>query len=97
MENKIGCHRRNLLVPVPQFDDLEAFNAELLRPCAQNHQKEHYCKERRIAELSAEEQAELQPLPRTPFDPTCCKSYLADPYGMIATEGGRPLYSTSPR
>ena len=29
VENKIGYHRRNFLVPVPQFDDLKVFNAEL--------------------------------------------------------------------
>jgi transposase len=97
VENKIGYHRRNFLVPVPQCDDLEAFNAELLRRCAQDHQREHYRKERLIAELFAEDQGQLLPLPRICFDAARYESYLADPYGMIATEGGRHRYSTSPR
>jgi transposase len=97
VESKIGYHRRNFLVPVPQFDELEAFNAELLERCAQDHQREHYRKERLIGELFAEDQGQLLPLPRIPFDPARYESYLADPYGMIGTEGGRHRYSTSPR
>ncbi len=31
VENKVGYHRRNLLVPVPRFEDLEENNRELLR------------------------------------------------------------------
>ena len=31
VENKVGYHRRNLLVPVPRFEDLEQYNRELLR------------------------------------------------------------------
>jgi len=97
VENKVGYHRRNFLVPVPQFDDLEAFNAGLLERCAQDHQREHYRKERLIAELFAEDQGQLLPLPRISFDPARYESYLADAYGMIGTEGGRHRYSTSPR
>ncbi len=97
VENKVGYHRRNFLVPVPCFDDLEAFNAELLRRCAQDHQREHYRKERLIGELFAEDQAVLLPLPRIPFDPARYESHLADAYSMIALEGGRHRYSTSPR
>jgi transposase len=97
VENKIGYHRRNFLVPLPSFEDLQAFNAELLNRCAQDHQREHYRKERLIAELFAEDQAVLLPLPRIPFDPARYESYLADAYGMIGLEGGRHRYSTSPR
>jgi transposase len=97
VENKIGYHRRNFLVPVPSFGDLKVFNAELLERCAQDHQREHYRKERRIAELFAEDQAHLLALPRIRFDPARYESYLADAYGMIALEAGRHRYSTSPR
>jgi transposase len=97
VENKIGYHRRNFLVPVPSFEDLEAFNAQLLERCAQDHQREHYRKERLIAELFAEDQAHLLSLPRIPFDPARHESHLADAYGMVALEGGRHRYSSSPR
>jgi transposase len=97
VENKIGYHRRNLLVPVPSFDDLEAFNAGLLQRCLQDHQREHYRKERLIAELFAEDQGNLLALPRIRFDAARYESYLADAYGMIGLEGGRHRYSSSPR
>ena len=29
VENKVGCHRRNLFVPVPSFHDVRAFNRRL--------------------------------------------------------------------
>lgn len=97
VENKVGYHRRNFLVPVPSFQDLEAFNLELLQRCAEDHQRAHYRKERLIAELFAEDQGKLLSLPRIPFDPTRYESCLADAYGMIGLEGGRHRYSTSPR
>jgi len=97
VENKIGYHRRNLLVPVPEFDDLDTFNEELLRRCVQDHQREHYRKERLIAQLFDEDQGELLAMPNIPFDPARYESYRADAYGMITTESGRHRYSTSPR
>ncbi|NLN05738.1 MAG: hypothetical protein GX166_13205, partial [Clostridiaceae bacterium] len=42
VENKVGYHRRNLLVPVPKFQSLIDFNKELLQKCesdAGNHKK----------------------------------------------------------
>lgn len=33
VENKVGCHRRNLFVPVPSFHDARAFNRRLLEDC----------------------------------------------------------------
>ena len=32
-ENKVGCHRRNLFVPVPSFHDVASFNERLLQDC----------------------------------------------------------------
>lgn len=97
VENKVGYHRRNFLVPVPSVQDLQAFNAELLQRCAQDHQRAHYRKERLIAELFAEDQEKLLSLPRIPFDAARYESCLADAYAMVALEGGRHRYSTSPR
>jgi transposase len=97
VENKVGYHRRNFLVPVPSFEDLQAFNAQLLDRCAEAHQRAHYRKERLIAELFAEDQAHLLSLPRLLFDLARYESCLADAYGMIALEAGRHRYSTTPR
>ncbi len=33
VENKVGYHRRNLFVPVPEFKDLKEYNKELLLRC----------------------------------------------------------------
>ncbi len=41
VENKVGYHRRNLLVPVPEFESLERYNKEPLRLCDEDHRREH--------------------------------------------------------
>ena len=33
VENKVGYHRRNFLVPIPEFDDIRQYNQELLQHC----------------------------------------------------------------
>ena len=33
VENKVGCHRGSLFVPVPSFRDVLAFNRRLLEDC----------------------------------------------------------------
>lgn len=97
VENKVGYHRRNLLVPVPEFDQLEAFNAELLLRCEEDNYRDHYRKEQLISELFEADRAAMLDLPRISFDPARYESHLADAYGMIALEGGRHRYSSSPR
>ena len=43
VENKVGCHRRNLFVPVPSFHDVRAFNRRLLEDCLDlSEGKRHY-------------------------------------------------------
>ena len=43
VENKVGCHRRNLFVPVPSFHDVRAFNDRLLGDCLDlSAGKRHY-------------------------------------------------------
>jgi transposase len=51
VENKVGYHRRNLLVPVPKFQSLIDFNKELLQKCESDAKREHYRKEGTIEEL----------------------------------------------
>ena len=41
VENKVGYHRRNLLVPIPEFERLDRYNEELLRLCDEDHRREH--------------------------------------------------------
>gem|GEM_PF-5498935 len=43
VENKVGCHRRNLFVPVPSFHDVASFNERLLQGCLDlSEGKRHY-------------------------------------------------------
>lgn len=55
IENKIGYHRRNLLVPIPRFLVLEDFNRQLLAMCEEDADREHYRHNETIEELFAED------------------------------------------
>jgi hypothetical protein len=63
VENKVGYLRRNLLVPVPRFDDLRTFNQRLLERCDEDMNRPHYKKETLIADLFAEDRTRFLPLP----------------------------------
>jgi transposase len=51
VENKVGYHRRNMLVPVPRFESLSEFNKGLLIQCEEDAKREQYRKEGTIEEL----------------------------------------------
>ncbi len=42
VENKVGYHRRNLFVPIPEFNDLKEYNKELLTKLDDDMNREHY-------------------------------------------------------
>jgi len=63
VENKVGYTRRNMLVPVPVIDDFDAFNAELLLRCDEDHDREHYERGELIGELWEDEKRHLLTLP----------------------------------
>ena len=44
VENKVGYTRRNMLVPVPEFNDIKQFNSQPLMQCDEDMQREHYKK-----------------------------------------------------
>jgi len=68
VEKKVGYHRTNMLVPVPEIDDLKAFNRRLLAMCDQDMQRHHYLKGKFISELFKEDLKALLPLPRVSYD-----------------------------
>ena len=95
VENKIGYTRRNLFVPEPAFDDVEAFNRELLDRHTEKAEELHYKKLLPIKELFQADKQALLPLPCKTFD-VCRYEYLkTDGYGKIHL-GGRHYYSTRP-
>ncbi len=97
VENKVGYHRRNMLVPVPEFEDLQAFNRQLLERCDRDQQREHYRKEATIRELFQADRQALLPLPQVPFEVCRYESVRTDAYGKFTLERGRHSYSSAPR
>jgi transposase len=95
VENKIGYTRRNMFVPEPVFDDVEAFNCDLLDRHVVKAEELHYKKLLPIKELFGADEQALQTLPGKPFD-VCRYEYVkTDGYGKIHIDA-RHHYSTRP-
>lgn len=95
VENKVGYLRRNLLVPMPSFTDIEAFNQELLKRSEADWTRGHYKKLKPIAELFNEDRNALRPLPAKPFQTCRYERVKTDGYGKVCLEGNH-WYSTAP-
>lgn len=68
VEGELGWFRRNCLVPVPEAEDLQAFNAQLLGMCVASRGRTLSGKEQTVGEASAHERGFLQPLAEESFD-----------------------------
>jgi len=97
VENKVGYHRRNLLVPVPRFASLAEYNKGLLDRCDRDADREHYRKEGTIAELYTTDQAALLALPLVSLDVGKYVTVKTNGYGRFYLENGLHEYSTSPQ
>lgn len=95
VEQGVRFMRRNLLVPLPSFDDFDAFNKELLDKSKDLLKKEHYVLKQAIIDLHFEDITELNQLPTTPFEPSSIVTRKLDNYGRLTTEG-RLYYYLSP-
>lgn len=96
VENKVGYHRRNWLVPPPEIADLLLYNQELLRQLDQDQQREHYLKGASLTSLFQQDQEALLPLPRERFEGSRWITVRADRYGKCTLHQGKHRYSTSP-
>ena len=95
-ESAVGTLRRNLYVPLPEFDELFLYNQLTLGKCTDRIlSKKHYISQINVAELFEEDRAGLLPLPQTPFDLSTLKTYVTDETGMFVTDNGH-RYSTAP-
>lgn len=94
VENKVGFLRRNLLVPIPEFKDINEFNKELLEKCWKDMNRMHYKKHRLISDLFQEDLLALINLPDKPFEVFKLQKVTADKYGKVKYE--KKLYSTAP-
>lgn len=96
VENKVGYVRRNMLVPIPDFKNLQEYNKLQLVCCDDDMNREHYKKGLLISELFAQEKPAFLPLPAVEYEVCRYDSALADSYGKITLEKGTRTYSTMP-
>jgi len=97
VENKVGYHRRNMLVPVPRFESISKFNKELLILCEEDAQREHYRKEGTIEELYKDDAAALLELPKAAFDTSKYITVKTNGYGRFLLNKGLHEYSAAPK
>ena len=94
VENKVGYHRRNLFVPIPEFKDLKEYNKQLLEKCDQDMNRMHYKGYGLIKDLFTEDKFEFFKLPKVPFEVYLHEFAKADNYGKVKFDG--KTYSASP-
>lgn len=97
VEGKVGYHRRNMLVPVPQFESLAEFNKEQLQKCENDAGREHYRKAGTIEELHAEDKQALLDLPAVPLEVSKYVTMKTNGYGRFYLHNGLHEYSVSPK
>jgi transposase len=96
VENKVGYHRRNMLVPVPRLKSLDEFNERLLGLCDDDAEREHYRIDADIGELFKEDKLALLPLPQVEFDTAAHMSVKTDKYAIFTLDKCHE-YSTAPK
>lgn len=96
VEAKVGYHRRNMLVPIPSFDDILKFNKELLTICEEDGQRGHYKKNKTHNDLFVKDKLELIKLPKSPFDASRYERQKTNGYGKFILDGLYE-YSVSPK
>jgi len=96
VESKVGYHRRNMLVPAPDFKDIHEYNRILLQNCVDDMNRPHYKKETSIKELFEEDIKCSIPLPETPYDVLKIETFKTDNYGKFTVDS-KYCYSVSPR
>ncbi len=85
-ENKVGYTRRNWYLPYPEAEDFETLTLALHQRAIEDLQRPHYAKSTLMAELWAEEQKALLPLPREPFEAVEFKTVRVNKYGKVKVD-----------
>lgn len=97
VENKVGYNRRNLLVPIPRFLSLTAYNRQLLEECDRDSDREHYLHiEQTICDRFEMDKKQLLPLPSITFDTAGYQTARTNKWGKFTLMGGLHEYSVSP-
>ena len=92
VEQAVRFMRRNLLVPLPEFNNFDAFNKTLLEKSSNLLKREHYILKQPIVDLHFEDINELNQLPPTSFVCTSVSSRKLDNYGRLTTENRHYYY-----
>lgn len=87
VENLLGFARRNFLVPVPKADSLESLNEALADRCREDLQRRLRGRPATKAELLVEEQAQLLPLPKQPFEARRVETPKANSLSLVRFDG----------
>jgi len=94
VENKVGYHRRNMFVPIPEFNDIKEYNKELLLRCDLDMDRDHYKGRGKIKNLFSEDKFEFGALPKRPLEIFTSTVAKADNYGKVRFDNR--TYSTAP-
>ncbi|MCF8011052.1 MAG: IS21 family transposase [Clostridiales bacterium] len=87
VENKVGCTRRNWMVPLPQLTSWESINKQMKEKAEKYLQQKHYEKQQPIGILFEEEKKKMKLLPREPFDVYRLSNAILDKYGKVKWDG----------
>jgi transposase len=97
IENKVGYHRRNMLVPVPEIVDLKKYNEDLLIRCDKDMNRIHYKKDLTIKELFNDDKASLLNINPIPFNAISLVQKKTDSYAKVYVNGQTYRYSVTPQ
>jgi len=87
VEAMVGFARRNFLVPVPAADSWEALNAELVRRCQADLDRQLRGKDQPKGELLEVERPSLGPLPGNRFEPRRVELADANSLSLVRFDG----------
>ncbi len=96
VENKVGYHRRNFLVPVPRFEDLRQYNQQLLQMCDADMLRPHYQKGTYVKDLFQADLENLLLLPAVELDESQLVTIKTNSYAKFTLNKGKHTYSTAP-
>jgi len=95
VENKVGYHRRNFMVPIPAINDFKSFNNAAFELCEKDMNRQHYKKESTIFDLFAEDQDCLMDLNHYDFNVYRMFKARCNKYSMVQYD--KKSYSVSPQ
>ena len=68
VENRVGCARRNFMVPRPEFESFDAFNAHLEECCLKSQAEIKRGHSETVEDRLRQDKAVFLPLPQTPYE-----------------------------